>query len=231
MSITVLTPTNRASNINNIVDNFLRQNFSDKELIILVNYANFNIAKWANVISKHDNISVYNLGNKISLGNSLNIGVLKSKFDYIAKFDDDDYYSQDYLNSSFKSLINSNSDIVGKNCYYIYFQDENLIGLKYSKYENRYCQRVAGSTLFFKKEIFNRIQFKDKNLGEDKDFCTNAMKYGFKIFSSDRKHYIYIRKNKNQHTWKINNNFLIKECINLIDAPNPVNFNNMWHTD
>ena len=225
MSITVLTPTSRKTNANNIVENFLRQNFHEKELIVLLNHDN------PNLYNVHENISVYTLGSKISLGRSLNFGISKAKYDFIAKFDDDDYYGPYYLKNSYDSLINSNSDIVGKTCFYIYFKDENLIGLKFSSNENRFCMRVAGSTLLFKKDIFQHVKFRDKNLGEDVDFCNDALRNNFKIFSNDRNDYIYIRGNKTYHTWKIDNNYLLRECINLIKTPSKVDFSNLWQVN
>lgn len=228
VSITILTPTNRKSNTNNIIENFLRQNFDEKELIVLLNYDNPDLAEWRKIISIHKNISVYPLGSKISLGRSLNFGISKAKYDFIAKFDDDDYYGTYYLKNSYDSLKNSNSDIVGKTCFYIYFKDENLIGLKFSSNENKFCRRVAGSTLLFKKDIFTNVKFRDKSLGEDVDFCNDALRNGFKIFSTDRNDYIYIRGNKRYHTWKIDNNYLLRECINLIKAPIKEDFSNLW---
>lgn len=231
MSITVLTPTNRKSNVKNIINNFLRQNYAEKELIVLLTHDNADLNQWRNIIREFENISVYPLGSKFSLGKSLNFGVSKAQCDFIAKFDDDDYYGHSYLKNSLESLISSNSDIVGKSSYYIYFKSESLLGLRYSSKENKFTSRVAGSTILFKKDIFEKIKFNDKNLGEDVDFCNDALKSGLRIFSSDRNDYIYIRSNKNNHTWRIDNSYLIRECINLIRTPNIEDFSNLWQVN
>ena len=42
------------------------------------------------------NVRVYQLHEKATLGDCLNYGVIKSKYDIIAKLDDDDYYGPNY---------------------------------------------------------------------------------------------------------------------------------------
>lgn len=215
MSISVITSTNRESNLPNILANFSRQNYNPKELIILLNYDYPKEYLWKDAISKYDNISVYTLGGNLSLGSCLNLGISKAKYDYIAKLDDDDYYGENYLTYSLLNLQSVKANIVGKASIYIYFKEEDILGIKHISYENKFVSRVEGSTLFFKKDIFPIIKFKDKNLGEDLEFCRDAISSGYTIYSTDRNQYIYIRGSRNDHTWKINNDFLIRNCTKI----------------
>ncbi len=48
----MICSTNRQHFMNNILDNFLSQNYMDKELIIILNYNNPNNYKWNNKIKK-----------------------------------------------------------------------------------------------------------------------------------------------------------------------------------
>lgn len=219
MSISVITSTNRQSNISIILNNFLRQSYAVKELIIILNYDNPDLNQWKNAIGNYSNISIYNIGKKKSLGYCLNYGVMKSKFNYIAKFDDDDYYGSLYLENSFKEMLKQKSDIIGKTSIYIFFKNEDVLGLRYSSKENCSVNRVCGSTLFFSKDIFNVLKFKDKNLGEDIEFCHDAKINGLKIYSTNRNDYIYFRNNISSHTWKISNQYLLRECINIVNSP------------
>ena len=137
MGISVITPTIREENINNIIENFERQNYERKELIIVLNYINPNIKKWESILSKYDNIEISMINPKYSLGECLNHAITKSKFDYIAKFDDDDYYGPNYLNESMFQLENRDANIIGKSCIYIYFKDKKALGLRNESKENR----------------------------------------------------------------------------------------------
>lgn len=228
MSISVITSTNRQTNMNTILDNFLRQKHNPKELIILLNYDNPNDFIWKWLPKEYGNISVYTMSGKLSLGACLNYGISKAKFEYIAKLDDDDYYGEAYLSEALFSLQNVNADIVGKYSIYIYFYDEDILGVMHPKDNNKFVTRVSGSTLFFNKSITNIIKFKDKSLGEDLDFCKQAIKKNLKIYSTDRSQYVYIRSNKSNHTWKISNDYLIRECIKIGDKSNLEVLYNLW---
>lgn len=228
MSISVLAPTNRESNVTNIIANFSRQNYQFKELIILLNYDNPDEGLIRKLIDENKDISYYILGSRTTIGGALNYGLTKSKYDYIAKMDDDDYYGENYLENSLNALFNNNADIVGKTSIFIYFINEDILGLKYSSYENKQVRRVVGSTLFFRKYITSFIKFEEKNLAEDRDFCKYAIKMGFKIYSTDRNDYIYFRKNNYYHTWKINNEYLLKKCIYLKVKPDLDRIMKLW---
>lgn len=150
MGISVITSTNREYNLNNVLNNFLRQNYNPKELIILLNYDNPKSELINQIISQHSNVSIYSLGSSPSLGRCLNFGISKARYNYISKFDDDDYYGPKYLNSSLNSLIQMEADIVGKSSIFIYFKEANLLGIKNYNREKKFVNRVEGSTLFFK---------------------------------------------------------------------------------
>lgn len=228
MTISVITPTNRQTNINVILNNFLRQSYNPKELIILLNYDNPNELLWRNLTKKYDNISIYTMGSNISLGDCLNYGISKAEYEYIAKLDDDDYYGDAYLEEALLTLQNKHADIVGKSSIFIYFCDEDILGIQRIKDNNKFVSRVSGSTLFFNKSITNIIKFKNKNLGEDLDFCKEAINKNLKIYSSDRRQYVYIRSNKSNHTWKINNDYLIRECMKIGNKSNLEDLYRQW---
>ncbi|MDR7870053.1 MAG: glycosyltransferase family A protein [Tissierellaceae bacterium] len=218
MGISVITPTIREENMNNIIDNFERQNYKRKELIIILNYYSPNIKKWELKISEYDNISIYVLNPKYSLGECLNYAISKSNFDFIAKFDDDDYYGANYLDESIFQFKNNNAHIIGKSSIYLYFKDEKVLRLLNKSKENKFVNRVCGSTLFFRKDIINKIKFQDINLSEDRLFCEDAINHGFKIYSTSNQNYIYIRSAHYNHSWKIHNDYLYKTSSKIAES-------------
>jgi len=228
MAISVITSTNRPEKMNNIITNFLRQEFEDKELVIILNH-NYNIDKcmYDQIIS-NKNVTIYRLGNKCSLGYCLNFAVEKAKYEYIAKFDDDDFYSEHYLTSSLECLEKYNSDIVGKTSIYIFFIVEDILAYKNMNQNFKTVSRVKGSTLLFKKSIIKNVPFSDLNLGEDKRFCKDALDKGFKIVSTDMEHYLYMRDNGNKHTWNISNQYLLREYKKIGDSRDLENLYEKW---
>ncbi len=212
LGISVICSTNKRGLLKNIIENFISQDYDLKELIIAINYSIANLNKLFELIGPYENIQLYNLGNKKSLGECLNFCVEKSKYPIIGKFDDDDYYSPCYLSDTVKVLSLDNVGIVGKSCTFVYFVEEQLIGVKNTTMENKYVTRVAGSTIMFKRNLFEKIHFQDINLGEDIKFCNDCLSIGYKIYSTNRYHYVYMRNRSDKHTWKIGNEYIMNEC-------------------
>ena len=208
LGISVICCTNKGYMINNILENFLSQDYIKKELIIILNYDRQNLDSLNKKIISFDNIKIYNLNSKYSLGKCLNYAVDKSTYPIIAKFDDDDYYAPKYLSDSIKAFYYTDASLVGKSTIYVYFKKHKILAIKNINRDCRFVNRVAGSTLMFKKSIFEKISFQDKNLGEDIGFCNDCIENGFKIYSTNKNHFVYIRNIENKHTWKINNSYL-----------------------
>lgn len=220
LGISVICSTNKMEMMENIIENFLSQDYELKELTIVLNYDTANFNRLHELIRPYENIQLYSLGSKKTLGECLNFCVEKSKYPIIAKFDDDDYYGPSYLSDTAKSLYIKDVGLVGKSCTFVYFVEEKLIGVRNTTAENKYVTRVSGSTLMFKKELFDKIHFQEINLGEDIKFCNDCLKIGYKIYSTNRYHYVYIRNTRNKHTWKISNEYIMRECSFLSKTEN-----------
>ncbi|MBC8590681.1 glycosyltransferase [Wansuia hejianensis] len=211
VGISVICSTNKKNMMQNILNNFITQNYPNKELIIILNYDNPSMKTWQKNIDLWPNIKIFNLNNSHSLGKCLNYAVSNSKYPIIAKFDDDDYYAPEYLSNMIKVFSFTDAYLIGKSCIYIYFVEEEILSVSNRSKENKYVNRVNGSTLMFKKTIFDSVKFRDKNLGEDISFCNDCTKNGFKIYSTDRFDYVYIRRSKNNHTWKMDNYYILNK--------------------
>jgi len=211
--VSVITCTNRINYANNILQNFLIQNYNEKELIIILNNNSLNKEDWEKLAEVHKEIRVFQLDESISLGTCLNFGVSQSKGQILAKFDDDDYYGPMYLQASVKTLLSTDADVVGKSTSFVYFEFKKIIALRNLGKENKFVTRVEGPSFVIKKEVFDKISFPDKSLGEDIAFCKFCIREGFKIYSSDRYNHVYIRhKSKANHTWGINDELYLKLC-------------------
>src|SRR5690606_38542352 len=116
--VSVICSTNKINSFDNIVSNFMNQNFEQKELIIGLNYDIKSFDYFERIMSSNNNIKIIALGGRRTLGECLNTCIEKAKYPIISKFDDDDYYSPFYLTDMVKLFSNENIDIVGKACYY-----------------------------------------------------------------------------------------------------------------
>ncbi|MNO52690.1 hypothetical protein D3C76_431160 [compost metagenome] len=146
-----------------------------------------------------------------SLGACLNFAVKKTKYSYIAKFDDDDYYAPYYLADSLQALRRTNADVLGKRAHYMYLRGSKTLILRFPHDEHRSVSKLPGATLFMKRNVVNKVQFPNHNVGEDDVFCLRSKRKGYKVYSAGKYNFVAIRrKNSSNHTWIISD----KELIN-----------------
>lgn len=220
--VSIICCTMRNQQMENIFQNYENQTWKERELIIIINHDKIDVSEWKSRACISQNVSVYKLPEAVTLGECLNFGIEKTKFDIIAKFDDDDYYSPDYLSSSIQTLQNKNIDLIGKRTVYMYFEDEKILALHKPGKENKFAnQGLKGATFVFKKEICKKVCFPDLNIGEDTYFIRQCISNNLKVYSSDKFNYVCVRKSsENFHTWQINNNNLIKKSMVLCKTDN-----------
>lgn len=216
-AVSIITCTKRSDCIDTLFDNYRRQNFKNKELIVILNNDSLWIQDYLIVAKKLKNVRVYSLPENQSLGHCLNYGVQLSTYSYIAKFDDDDYYSTNYLTNSMQILRTTNADIVGKRAHYMYLNDKKLLLLRYIRMENKFVSLVQGATLLVKRHVFHQISFSDRNKGECVKFCADCLAHGFKIYSGNKYNFAAIRrKNSKDHTWIVSDKKLLKQNIRVL---------------
>ncbi|MCJ8010879.1 glycosyltransferase family 2 protein [Paenibacillus sp. KQZ6P-2] len=209
--VSIITCTNRRGFLKNLIQNYIIQNHPKKELIIIVNNDKIPLAPYERLASDLPNVRVFRKPEKNSLGACLNFAVKQTKYDYIAKFDDDDYYAPDYLQECLLTFQKTNADVIGKRAHYMYLEGSKTMILRFSQAENKPAAKLPGATLVMKRHVFNKVQFPNKNVGEDDLFCIRCKKKGFHVYSGGKFNFVAIRrKNSSGHTWIISDKELIK---------------------
>ncbi|MBS4540022.1 glycosyltransferase [Clostridium sp. D2Q-11] len=210
--ITVITCTNKHQYFDNIFENYNRQNHNVKELILVINKNDIDINLVEKKAREYPYVRVYQLDEDLSWGSCLNFCVENSLYNYIAHFDDDDFYASNYLNDCIHTYHHCKTDLLGKAAHYVYFEEKKLLGIRTPEHENKYTGFVNGSTFFYHKNLINKVRFKDISLGADLEFCYDVVRRGLKIYSSNRYNHVYIRKNPKNHTWKISDSKMMSWC-------------------
>ncbi|MDF2960772.1 MAG: glycosyl transferase family 2 [Paenibacillus sp.] len=206
----IITCTNRQSYLFNLFQNYSSQRYAKKELIIIVNENKIPLSPYRKLANQHKNVKVFRLPEHYSLGACLNYAVKKTKYCYIAKFDDDDYYAPHYLTDSLKAFKKTKADIIGKRAHYMYLRGSKKLILRFPHDENRTVTTLPGATLIIKRDVFKNVAFPNQNVGEDDLFCRRSKKMGYKIYSAGKYNFVAIRrKNSSQHTWIISDKKLI----------------------
>lgn len=222
--ISVITCTKREGFLEKIFYNFLSQKINPKELVIILHGENIAINPWLNKAAMHKNITVFSLSQDVSLGDCLNFAIEKCRYDYIAKFDDDDYYSPYYLLEVMKEVNIKNKTIFGKASIFIYFLYSNTLSLYNLGLENQYLQKknkfLTGSTLVFPKVIGKEVKFPSLNLGEDIAFQKKCLEMGYSLYSTSIYNYTYLRYKNEHHTSDASNKKLLKHSKLIANTDN-----------
>ncbi|WNB91065.1 glycosyltransferase family A protein [Bacillus sp. NEB1478] len=213
--ISIVCCTMRERFMDNVFQNYEKQIWQKKEMIIVLNSDDLLVEKWKTKARTYKNVYIYQLPQERTLGECLNFAIQKANFDYIAKFDDDDYYSPQYLVHAMETLKQTKADVVGKRAVYMYFEDEKLLTVHQPERENKFVrQGLKGATLFFHKSICEKIIFPTLNLGEDTVFLRRCVKNNLKLYASDKRNYVCIRLSlSGHHTWNANNKILLKKSL------------------
>lgn len=212
--VTVITCTNKLPYMYNIFNNYDRQILGSKELIIVLNNDQLDLADWQESSHMYSNISIYQLPQTKSLGECLNFAVKQSRYDVLAKFDDDDFYSRFYLSTSLTALNRTKADIIGKSSYHTYMEEDKILSLRFPKRENSYSKHVAGATLVFRKKVFQTVRFQPISLGEDVAFLRNCRQAMYKIYATNRYNYVCNRRSDPLlHTWNPSKEYFVNTGI------------------
>lgn len=211
--ISVITPTIRKLCISQILSNFFRQQFVNKELIIVINNneispMDFEIEKLGAI-----NIHIYQLPENKSIGECLNMAIEKAKYNYIAKFDDDDYYASMYLQEMYNAFKREDCDVVCKQSIFYYLAIYGELMLLSRTGTNRRVLRGAGATIGAKKSIFNKIQFASLKTGTDTNFFLKCRDNKLVCYSTSSYNYLcYRSKDACEHTWKVTAEEIRNKC-------------------
>lgn len=224
--VSIIISTNKLKYIDNIFSNYARLIYPHKELIIILNNNQLTTEHYKTKAANLKNVQIFKLDESCTLGECLNFGVEKSKYNYISKMDDDDYYGSYYLTDLMNVFKYTDAQITGKTTCFVYFQNNNNLGIFMPNYENRYVNNLAGGTILFKKVVFEKVKFRNLNIGEDNYFLSDCISAGLKIFSSDKYNYIYMRnKNLHEHTWQISEQQLLSNYVtNILVTTNSTHF-------
>jgi glycosyltransferase involved in cell wall biosynthesis len=214
--VSIIACTMRNSYMDNLFANYERQDWPNKEMIIILNKDDMDLDLWKKRANQYkiNEVRVYQLPEEYNLGKCLNWAIAKAKGTFIAKFDDDDYYAPGYLSESVEALRKKKAPIVGKHTCFIYFEEKQAL-MEYRRgRENMHLGRVKGGTLLFRKAVWNKVKFpEDRVVGSDSHWLKACRAANYKIHSVSKYNYVCIRRaNTESHTQKRNTEDYMSKC-------------------
>ena len=193
MLISIIIPTHNSEKyIKKTIFSALDQSYKNIEIIVVDDCSNDNTTKIVKLIaSKEKKVFLYTLANKYNKKSSgsgskpRNFGIKKSKGEYIAFLDSDDFWEKDKLRKQVSSF-KKNKLISFTNCKYISKDKifkEKFIKRKFIEYSLKKLPEglllynpIRLSSVIVKKDIFKKINFceeKEINAIEDLELWLN----------------------------------------------------------
>jgi len=154
---------NRRDFIPRAVASFLRQDYPDKELIVVDDGSD----PIFDILPTDDRIKYIRLAARNSVGTKRNLGCQAARGEIIAHFDDDDWSAPGRLTYQAAELEREHAQVVGLQT--LLFYDT----IHRRAYEYRYTQPrfwLSGSSLCYRKSFWASHPFPDRDVGEDAHF-------------------------------------------------------------
>jgi glycosyltransferase involved in cell wall biosynthesis len=163
--ISCIMPTrNRRSFINQAIWYFLRQDYPQKELVIVDDGED----SVSDLVPADERIRYFRINKRTSLGAKRNLACELSRGDVIAHWDDDDWMADNRLSLQAAHLRSAGSQVCGvKDLLHYRIQDGEAWLYQYPAEERPWA---AGCTLMYQKSAWPKHHFPEINAGEDSAF-------------------------------------------------------------
>lgn len=167
--VSCVMPTyNRREFVPHAIRYFLRQDYENKELIIIDDGTDAIM----DLIPDTPTIRYFRLDQKITLGAKLNLACTYATGNIIANWDDDDWYASWRLRYQIESLQDGKTNVCGIN-HLLYYDLRNKNAYQYI-YPPDQRTWLLGSSLCYTKELWDSNQFAGINVGMDGLFVWNT---------------------------------------------------------
>ena len=211
--VSIVIASNRPHFIDRIVKNVSRQVYPNIEVIIIAqNYNDQELLKLEQKLKDSSKvfraIHVIKNDSEDTLGKRLNQGIALSQGEYVAKFDDDDFYFPNYLQDMLIPFKFGDYGIVGKKEIFIYLEGQNKTFVRYKGQRHMETDFLTGATLVFSRKALTQLSFGDLNRGEDSNILEQAKKLKIKTYVADPFNFVVYRsKELSNHTWQVEDKF------------------------
>ena len=212
-SVSVLMPTVRPQNVARCIENFTKQTYQNKELILILNNADFDLDAIRRDAEQIPNVQVLYIDGRTTLGDCLNRGVEAASGDYVAKMDDDDLYGERYLSDSILAASYSGAEVVGKGTHFVYFESLDTTAFYERTAEHTFMSFVRGATLFIRSDVAIEFPFDSLLIKEDTNFQRAVTRAGCRIYAADRFNFLQVRRSRNtDHTTHTMDDEILRKC-------------------
>lgn len=198
--VSVVCATNRPQNVTHLIDNVLRQNYPELELVIILHGDGFDKQSIKQTLDKKSPTNMLlTADSATSFGDVLNKAISHATGFYVAKFDDDDDYGANHIWDLVNAYETHKAKLVGKWGHYVYLEKKDVVvdfGLEHA---NKYVHHLSGGTILGETKYLQSVQFNKVNRAIDSNICSKILSKGGLLYSTHP--YNYVRRRNANHTY------------------------------
>ncbi len=167
--VTCIMPThNRRSFIPQAIRCFLRQDYSNLELLVVDD----GTESIADLVPVNDRVRYVRFDQKLTIGAKRNLACEKARGEFIVHWDDDDWYPSWRVRAQVRAMLDRGADLCGSSRV-AYFDPARDQAWEY-RYPSAKGPWVAGNTLAYRKSFWSGHKFPDIQVGEDSRFVWSS---------------------------------------------------------
>ena len=194
-AVSVIVPVSRFENVTNALENFSRQTYKKKELILVINETECDVRPIRWQVEAFHNIHIVVVKSPLDEIANFAQGANVAAGDYLVRMNGADKYGEKYLSDTMLTLGFIEAEILGKATYFVHFEEENSMAIKVLGPEHQYTDVVEDATLMIRREVFNELIAKNRELDNERTVLMRAARANCRIYSTDRFNYLLVRRN------------------------------------
>jgi O-antigen biosynthesis protein len=176
----IMATSNRPGFVMQSIQFFQRQNYANRELIILDDTTAEDLAP---LIAGDERIRYFRLPTRLSIGAKRNRGCELARGTFIAQWDDDDWYAPNRLTAQIEPLLSGASQISALSAGVFFDLPRwQFWRITPELHRRMFVGDVHGGTLVFHRGLFDRgVRYPDRSIAEDAWFLWQAMQHGAQV--------------------------------------------------
>jgi len=225
--VSVVIATFREALLPRCVENFRKQTYPNKELVLVVNSNSYSQDKANDLMSEGSDIRCHIVPSERVEGGCLNFGVMAAKGHFVIKMDDDDHYSENFIADMILHGKAVDADLFGKANRFIHFMDDDSTYSRVGRPELTVIPpgkllnaHISGNSLSGKTEFFQNSRYSDLNFAST-DTCyhgNNLRSKGVFALYDDFGLIMERSMEVSGHSWRITSKSLKKTMEFLCDG-------------
>lgn len=216
--ISIVISTRRPDLIDQALEQFTKQAYPDKELILLLHGDGFDETAIQKKVAKLDYpVQLLSRAADTVFGDNLNLALEMATGEFFGKMDDDDLYGENHLFDLAVAFQYAGADLVGKWGHHVYFQESDKTISFVADRQEAYVRHLPGGTFIGRTGTLRKMRFGFIPRAIDSELHFRLVERGGLIYST---HYFnYIRVRHGDHTYvKADEDFLAHASDKPIDG-------------